>query len=187
MVRSIIPLFAFALAASAPVLASELVSLPQFDSVELRGGGSVIVVPGPAERVTIVEGSSRFTRFQVRGGQLKIDTCAADCPRSYRLRIEVQSPRVPDLAVNGGGAISVGPGFRPQRQLNTAAKGGGMIDARAVAAKDVAAAVNGGGELLVRAGSTLTSAVSGGGDVRYWGNPRVTTAIQGGGAVRRGH
>jgi hypothetical protein len=187
MVRSIIPLFLLALAASTPAFASEVVALPHFASVELRGGGSVTVVPGSAERVTIVEGSSRFTRLTVRGDQLKIDTCGADCPRNYRLRIEIQSPRVPDLAVNGGGTIRVGSGFAGQRELNAAANGGGVIDARAVYAAEVAAAVNGGGELLVRAGSTLSGAVSGGGVVRYWGKPQVTTAIQGGGAVSPGY
>lgn len=187
MLRSIIPLFVVAFAATAPALASEVVALPHFASVELRGGGSVAVVPGATERVTIIEGSSRITRFHVRGDQLKIDTCGNDCPRNYRLRIEIRSPRVPDLAVTGGGAIRVGPGFAAQRQLNAAANSGGVVDARSVYASDVAAAVNGGGELLVHAGSSLSGAVNGGGVVRYWGNPQVTTAIQGGGAVRPGN
>lgn len=188
MAPSIPPLFAFALAASAPALASELVPLPHFDAVELRGGGNVTVVPGPVERVTIVEGSSRFTRLYVdRERTLKIDTCNGDCPRLYRLRIEIQSPNVPTLAVDGGGAIGVASGFGPQRQLVAAVNGGGMIDTRAVDAADVTAAVNGGGKLFVRARSALTGAVRGGGSVRYWGNPQVTTAIQGGGSVQPAH
>jgi hypothetical protein len=187
MVRSLFPLFAYALAASVPAFASELVPLPHFDSVELRGGGNVVLVPGPAERVTIVEGSTRFTRLYVdRQGSLKIDTCNADCPHLYRLRVEIQSPRVPILAVSGGGAVNVGGGFGAQPHLTAAVDGGGTIDARSVEAGNVEAAVNGGGELLVRARSTLTGAVRGGGVVRYWGNPQVTTAIIGGGAVRPG-
>ena len=80
--RSIIPLFAVALAVSASALATELVPVSPFRSVELRGGGNVVVVPGPVQRVTIVDGSSRFTRFRVeRDGQLKIDTCNAQCPQ----------------------------------------------------------------------------------------------------------
>lgn len=187
MTRSTLPLFAVALLASAPGLAAETIPVPYFQSVQLRGGGNVVIVPGPTERVTIVEGSSRFTRFRVeRGRQLKIDTCNNDCPRFYRLRIQIQSPNVPDLAVSGGGAITVQNGFRPQRQLSAAVSGGGRVDARAVEAVDVSAAVKGGGELLVRARSSLAGAVSGGGLIRYWGNPRVATAIRGGGAVRPG-
>jgi hypothetical protein len=65
--------------------------------------------------------------------------------------------------------------------------GGGRIDTRAVDVGDVTAAVNGGGELFVRAASRLTGAVRGGGTVRYWGNPAVTSAIEGGGSVRPGY
>lgn len=188
MVRSILPLFTAAFLASAPAVADEIVPVPRFDSVELRGGGNVIVVPGPAERVRIVEGSTRFTRIHVdRNCSLKIDICNRDCPRSYRLRVEIQSPRVPVLAVDGGGAINVAPGFGGQHQLVAAVNGGGVIDTRAVNASDVTAAVNGGGQLLVRAASRLTGAVHGGGTVRYWGNPEVTSAIQCGGSVRPGH
>lgn len=188
MIRSIVPLFAFAFVASVPALANELVPVPQFHSVELRGGGDVVIVPGPTERVSIVEGSTRFTHVYVeRDGGLKIDSCNANCPRPYRLRIEIESPRVPSLAVSGGGSISVAPSFAFEPRLDAAVNGGGRIDARSVEGGNVSAAVNGGGELLVRARSTLSAAVNGGGIVRYWGNPSVASAIQGGGAIRPGH
>lgn len=186
--RSILPLFAAALAASAPVLATEIVPVPQFNSVELRGGGMVTVAPGPAQRVTILEGSSQFTRMRVeRDGQLRIDACKERCPQVYRLRVEVQSPRVPDLAVDGGGQIITLPGFRPQSELSTAVNGGGKIDARSLEATQVSAAVNGGGELLVRPRAELSAAINGGGHVRYWGNPAVSSAIRGGGRVSPGY
>lgn len=188
MARSIVPLLAFALIASVPAFASEVVAVPQFKSLELRGGGSVVLVPGPAQRVTIVEGSSQFTHAYVdQHGSLKINTCERDCPRHYRMRIEIQSPHVPTLAVDGGGAISVGPGFASEHQITMAVNGGGTIDTRAVNAGSVTAAVNGGGEMLVRAASTLTGAVRGGGAVRYWGNPQVTSVIDGGGSIQPGH
>jgi hypothetical protein len=188
MIRTIFPLVGLALIASVPAVAGELVPVRDFNSVELRGGGDVVLVRGPAKRVTIVEGSSQFTHVYVdRQGGLKIDACNRDCPHHYRLRIEIQSPQVPDLAVDGGGSISVNGGFAPQHHLDAAVNGGGSIDTRALEAGDVAAAINGGGNLLVRAASTLQGAVSGGGLVRYWGNPRVTSAVEGGGAVQPGH
>ena len=188
MVRTIVPLFVLALAASVPAVADELVPVPHFDAVDLRGGGEVSIVPGPAERVTILEGSTRFTHVYVdRQGSLKIDVCNENCPQHYRLRVEIQSPRVPALAVDGGGAMAVGTGFASERHLVAAVNGGGRIDTRAVNAAEVTAAVNGGGELLVRAASSLTGAVRGGGVVRYWGNPQVTSAIAGGGAIRPGY
>lgn len=185
---STLPLFAAALAISAPVLATEVVPVPQFHSVELRGGGDIVVVPGAAERVTILEGSTEFTRFYVENdGQLRIDACDERCPRDYRLRIEIQSPRVPNLAVSGGGKITTVGGFAPESHLAAAVNGGGRIDARSVDAASVSAAVNGGGELLVRPRLSLAAAVNGGGHIRYSGNPSVTMAVRGGGDVSRGY
>jgi hypothetical protein len=185
--RSTLPLFALALAASAPVLATEAVPVPQFRSIELRGGGIVTVVPGPSQRVTILEGSSRFTHMRVEpDGRLRIDTCDERCPPLYRLRVEIQAPRVPDLAVDGGGLVTAAGGFAPQSHLAAAVNGGGKIDARSVEAQTISAAVNGGGELLVRPRTQLSAAVNGGGHVRYWGNPAVSMAVRGGGSVSPG-
>jgi Putative auto-transporter adhesin, head GIN domain len=185
--RSIVPLFAAAFAISAPVLAAEVVPVGQFRSVELHGGGVISVVPGPGQQVTIVEGSSQFTRMYLEAdGKLRIDTCNDRCPNLYRLRIEIRSPRVPDLAVDGGGQIVTQGGFSPQSRRAAAVNGGGKIDVRSVDAQNVSAAVNGGGELLVHARSMLSAAVNGGGVVHYWGNPTATTVVHGGGAVRPG-
>lgn len=174
-------------AAAVPAMAAESVAVPAFRSIELRGGGDVIIRPGPAQRVTILSGSTEFTGFDVtRSGQLRIDACNARCPRHYDLRIEIVSPRAPDLAIQGGGAITALPGFAPQSQLSAAISGGGRIDARAVAANRFNAAINGGGKILAGRSSTLAAAVNGGGEVRYSGDPQVTTAIHGGGDVRPG-
>jgi len=185
IMRSIVPLFAFAVAASVPALAAEYVQVPSFRSVELRGGGDVTLRPGPAQRVTILEGSAQVSRIYVaRAGQLRIDMCNNRCPRQYRLRVEIQSPRAPDVAIAGGGTIRALGGFPGQGRLAAAVHGGGAIDLRAVDASDVTAAVNGGGDISVRPRTRLTAAVNGGGEIRYLGNPAVTMAVHGGGAVR---
>src|SRR3954452_6512125 len=104
--RSFLPLFVIALAGSAPVFAAEVVPVSAFRSVQLRGGGEVTLRPGPVQRVTIVEGSAQITHFRVdRDGQLRIDVCDGNCPRQYRLRVEIQSPQAPDVAIAGGGLI----------------------------------------------------------------------------------
>jgi len=186
--RSMLPLFVFAVIMSVPAVADEMVPVPAFRSAELVGGGVVTVVRGPAQRVIIVEGSSHITRISVdRDRQLRIDTCQENCPPNYRLRVVIQSPDVPALAVQGGGVISTAAGFAPQHQLGVAVHGGGKIDARSVDAASVAAAVDGGGDLLVRPRASLTAAVNGGGHIRYVGNPAVTSAIHGGGSVSAGY
>lgn len=185
--RSTLPLFAAALATSAPVIATEVLPLSGFRSVELNGGGVVMIVPGPAQRVTIVQGSSQFTRMRVDSdGKLRIDACNQNCPRHYQLRIQIQSPHVPPVGIHGGGSITASTGFSPQRELAAGVSGGGKIDLRAVLADTVAAGVNGGGLIMVRPRVSLAAAVNGGGEVLYSGNPAVTMAVKGGGAVRRG-
>jgi hypothetical protein len=185
--RSIIPLFAFAIAAAAPALAAEPVPVPPFRAIELHGGGIVNIVPAAVQRVTLVEGSSQFTRIRVDAeGKLVIDACNERCPRDYHLRVQIESPHVVGLGVDGGGLMTAAAGFGPQNELGVAVNGGGKIDARSIDAAHVGAAVNGGGVVLVRARSALGASVHGGGDVVYWGNPTVATSINGGGAVRRG-
>jgi hypothetical protein len=183
--RSILPLFAAAFTASAPAIGVETVPVPRFNSVELRGGGEVTVRPGPVQRVTLMEGSTQFTNvYMTRTGKLRIDVCNNRCPERYRLRVEIQSPNVPDVAISGGGSIHAVPGFAPQSHLSAAVNGGGAIDLRAVDAVNVSAAVNGGGRVSVRPRRTLSAAVNGGGEVRYAGNPQVSMAVHGGGVVR---
>jgi hypothetical protein len=182
---SIVPLFAVAFAAAAPALATEAVPVPSFRSVELRGGGEINVVPGPAQRVTILQGSSHFPRMRVEcDGKLMIDGCVERCPSHFDVRMQIQSPRVPNLAISGGGMIATRGNFAPQPSLAAAIHGGGKIDARSVEARTVSAAVNGGGEVVVNARGMLSAAINGGGMVRYVGNPHINSAIHGGGLVR---
>ena len=184
---SILPMFAVALAMSAPALASaESVPVSNFRSVELRGGGDLTIVPGPAQRVTILNGSTQFTTFRMRrDGQLQIDACNARCPHNYNLRIQIESPQVPTVAVHAGGTIVAGRGFAPQAEVVAAVSAGGTIDLRALSADRAVAAVNAGGDIYVRPRASLTAAVSSGGDIHYSGNPAVTMAVQGGGNVSR--
>lgn len=181
-------LMPLALSSPTPASATELVQLPAFESVQLRGGGSIVVRRGPAQRVTILNGSSAYTRMSVDNrGQLNIDACNNRCPREYNLQIEIQSPDAPDAAISGGGSISFAPGFGAQGDISIAINGGGQIDARAVPVANVSAAVNGGGRILSGHSQNLSAAVSGGGEVRYVGSPHVSSAVNGGGSVRRGN
>jgi hypothetical protein len=173
---------------AAPLAAAELVPVPAFDSIELRGGGDIVIRRGPAQRVVILNGSTQFTTFQIRnGGQLVINGCNQRCPPHYNLKIEIQSPSAPDVAIQGGGEIVAAPGFAPQGQLSAAISGGGIIDVRSVSASSVSAAVNGGGKILSGRSASLSAAVNGGGEVRYTASGSVSMAVHGGGSVRQGN
>ena len=173
--------------ASAPAPAQSVVSVPHFDSVELEGGGHVVVRYGDAQQVRLIQGSTQFTRFTVEdGGKLRIDACNDVCPHHYDLQVVITTPRIDALAIGGGGAIDSEGSFPAPHRLAVAIEGGGRIDTRAMNAERATAAINGGGVIRVRAETELTAAINGGGNIRYWGNPRVTQAIDGGGAVERG-
>ncbi|MBV9527060.1 DUF2807 domain-containing protein [Sphingomonas sp.] len=185
--RTVLPMFALVLAASIPALArAQPVSLPPFDAIELHGGGDVEIVPGPVQRVTILSGSTQFTSFRLRpSAKLEIDACNARCPTNYPLRIRIESPRVPTLAVQAGGTIVVRPGFAPQNQAVAAVSAGGTIDMRALQTEASVTAVNAGGDIYVRTRSSLTAAISSGGRVHYAGHPNVEMAVHDGGDVVR--
>ena len=187
MARSTFPLFLVALAASAPALAQQAIPVGSFRSVQLAAGGDLTIVPGRVQRVTLLNGSTEFTRFNIRhDGRLEISThCNGRCPRNYNLRIQIESPQVPDVAVKAGGTIKVAPGFAPQRQVSAAVLAGGTIDLRAVQATHASAAINAGGDIYVGPSARLNAAVNAGGDVRYVGNPQVSMAVANGGNVRR--
>lgn len=164
--------------------AEEMVSVPHFDSIELRGGGHVFLHHGPGERVALVAGSTHYTHFHVEDGRkLVIDACSEDCPSRYDLGIEITVPRLAAVAIDGGGKIEGAPGFPAQQTLAAAVDGGGDIDLGNVDVANATAAVEGGGHILVRADSVLTASVDGGGSIRYVGKAKVTTAINGGGSV----
>lgn len=179
------------LASAAPQAASAetVVPLAKFHSIQLNGGGKVHLRHGPVQRVTILRGDPRISRLAVgaRGTErdkLVIDVCRRSCRDD--LEVEIVTPLVSGVAVNGGGRIESEGGFPAQANLGVAVSGGGLIDARALPARNVGAAVEGGGRILTRASGTLGAAISGGGEIRYWGKPEVSTVINGGGTVERG-
>jgi hypothetical protein len=182
------------LLASAAVLAltgfaqaQTAVSVPEFKSIELEGGGHVTIKHGDAQRVTLLAGSTQYTKFHIEGGdKLVIEACKDDCPHNYDLRIEIVTPEFGGAAIEGGGHIESVGDFPNQHDVSAAIEGGGVIDLRSIDAAEGNAAVEGGGHISVRVAHSLNAAVEGGGHIEYWGNPQVSSAINGGGSVSRG-
>ena len=170
------------LLAAAPAAAQGPVAVPSFDSVELQGGGHVVVRHGPTQRVTIIRGNSEMTRFRVERDRLEILACVRSC-RNYDLQVEIVTPDIGGLAIRGGGAIRVEGRFPRRDELAIAVTGGGAIDARLIEAGDVAASISGGGSIRTHASARLAASINGGGAVRYRGDPETTVAINGGGSV----
>jgi hypothetical protein len=177
-------LFAYGLAGVAS--AETVVPLGHFNEVELHGGGHVVLHHGAQQRVTLVRGSTQFTRMSIeRGAKLVIDACNDQCPPSYDLEIEIDSADIDAVSIEGGGKIEAEGAFPDLNALAAAIDGGGAIDVRAMAAHTANAAVSGGGDIKVTAKDGLNAAVNGGGRITYWGDPAVRSAVNGGGDIRK--
>jgi Putative auto-transporter adhesin, head GIN domain len=186
---SLLAILPAALLLIAPASAAETVVLAPFHAVGLEGGGQVVVHAGAVQRVTVIDGSARYTRFTVRDGGLRIENCPAGthCPMVYKLQVEITVPVLTALAVSGGGSLRADGGFPQQQSLAAAVNQGGIVDMRAVPGRNVSAAVNEGGRVLVTANASLTAAVHSGGSIAYWGEPSsVTKAVHDGGSITRG-
>jgi hypothetical protein len=157
--------------------------LAPFEAVSLQGGGEVIVRRGAAHQVRVVRGDPaalEITSVWRRGLRIR---CRPNACRNNSPQIEVTTPRVTALAVDGGGSMRVEPGFAPLGSLAVSVNGGGHINTVPLSAANVAASVNGGGNIMTQARSSLAASVRGGGVIGYYGAPQVATTIHGGGVV----
>ncbi len=182
------PLVLVAAFAALPAAAETVVPVEHFDSVELEGGGHVTLVHGASQQVRLLKGSTQYTSFRVRSGQkLVIEACNGNCPPVYDLEIEIATPDIQAVAIDGGGHIESRGAFPGQQHLAVAIDGGGNIDVRSIEATNANAAIDGGGHVKLTAKGNLTAAIGGGGHIEYWGNPKnVTQAVDGGGEVSKG-
>ena len=170
---------------AAPAAAQTPIRVGAFDSIELRGGGDVIVRHGREHRVTVTGGDPNLASIEVdRDGDLVIRPCRRSC-RNQRLRVEVVTPELEAVAIHGGGQIRTESGFPARGSLALAVNGGGALDARMLRADRVAAAINGGGRIRTSPERNLIAAIRGGGAITYTGDPRTTVSINGGGTVTR--
>jgi hypothetical protein len=169
-----------------PALAGTVIPLDHFSSVKASDGGHVIIRHGAVQQVTLVKGSTEFTRFNVRDGKLDIVTCDHNCPHNYSLEVEIVAPEIIAIAAEDGGSIEMQGAFPAQEKLSAWANDGGRVDARAITASQADAKAEDGGEVLVHAASILNAAADDGGNVQYWGNPIVNRTVSDGGNVEKG-
>jgi len=157
-----------------------------FEAIDLRGGGQVIVRHAPVQAVRFLEGDANHSRIDIAGGRLVIDHCRGHCPRGYRMVVEVATPRIEALTVSDGGAIREQGGFPGQAAIAVRVSSGGMVDIRALDVADVTASIAHGGLIFTRPGRRLDARVEQGGAITYWGSPALSRSIRQGGVVGRG-
>ena len=167
--------------------AQNVIPVEQFRSVELHSGGNVIVRHGKTQRVTMLEGSLRYSRVRLAGGQrLVIEKCVQECPRNYQMQIEVITPEISAVSVSNGGTVQSRGAFPAQAAIEAAVAQGGTIDIRSIPADAVDASVDSGGRIFTHPRETLAATVFSGGAITYWGNARVEQSVRDGGFVAKG-
>jgi beta-lactamase regulating signal transducer with metallopeptidase domain len=173
--------------AATPQATQPAVSLTaSFSSVELRNGGLVHLIHGPAQRVTMLEGDPLQSSITVRDdGRLVIDRCPAKCPGHRDFVVEVVTPGLGTIAVAEGGTIQARGEFPPQPEIGVSVSQGGTIDIRALPVAKVTASVYSGGRIFTIPGDSMSAEVEQGGNVTYWGDAVVESSIRGGGVVER--
>jgi hypothetical protein len=180
-------LFAIALSMPGEVQAQTIVPIAPFHSVELSGGGRVVLRNGPVQRVTLVKGSPDHTRITIAdGGWLVIKNCEFRCPRGYELEIEIVTPDIARISVGDGGSIQSRGSFPRQAEIKASVRDGGMIDIRSMAVDSVYASVEEGGMIFTMPQANLVASVVNGGNITYWGDPRIKWAVKSGGVVVKG-
>ena len=186
-------------------LQTEQRQVGEFHQVELRGAGDLTVAVGPATSLTITADPEllRNLKTEVRDGRLIIDHERGwSWFRSSTLKIELSTPMLDALAINGAGdtAITGVKGEQLALEVNGAGdltasgetgtldahiKGAGDMDLLQLAARDARVSINGAGDLRVRARGALEATINGAGSISYAGSPQqVKTKINGAGSIR---
>lgn len=163
----------------------QALALAPFTSLELNGVKAVLQYGSP-QRVTLLKGSGDVSLITVTQERLVIDKCRDKCPRGYELHVEIVTPLVTAISAANGGAIESRGNFPHQAAMSLAVSQGGTVDARAISANNITAAVNQGGRILANPQMTMAASVSNGGVITYWGNAQVTSSTQHGGVVTKG-
>jgi beta-lactamase regulating signal transducer with metallopeptidase domain len=158
-----------------------------FSAVELRNGGTVNLIHGPSQRVTLLKGDPEQIAITIGAdGRLAIDRCPKYCPRGHDLEVEVETPGLAAIAVAEGGSIQSRGEFPLQPEIRVGVSQGGTIDIRSMPVANVTASVYSGGRIFTQAGVGLSAKVEQGGNVTYWGDPVVKSSVRFGGVVVKG-
>lgn len=158
-----------------------------FSALELRNGGTVNLIHGPSQRVTLLKGDPEQIAITIGAdGRLVIDRCPKHCPRGHDLEVEVETPGRAAIAVAEGGTIQSRGEFPLQPEIRVGVSQGGTIDIRSMPVANVTASVYSGGRIFTQAGAALSAKVEHGGNVTYWGDPVVKSSVRFGGVVVKG-
>ncbi len=187
------------------VIVSENRTVNGFDAVTFASEGSLDVVMGAAETLSIATDDNLMPYLitDVQAGRLSIRTASGvDLMPSGSIQFDLTAASLGEVLYTGVGSVDVsglnqasftfthtGVGTvtlsGTANQPDATISGVGDYDAGSLFSDDVTVHCTGVGTVTVRAANTLDVTLVGGGVVQYIGNPTVTTDITGGGRVEQ--
>ena len=183
--------------------AGEQRTVPAFQAVSFSSSGTVDIVVGKAQALSIEASPELLSRVttEVRDGTLYVGRKNDEgWHNDGSLTVHIALPRLDGVKVSGSGAIKIdglnggstavgisGSGNLSAKgtldKLSLDISGSGRADLPDLAIKDAMVKISGSGNVKINAKGTLEANVSGSGDVRYFGNPRISSRVSGSGSI----
>lgn len=187
---------------------SETRTLATFSKVEANGSSDVTIVKDSVYMV-IVRGYSNLVpayETKVKGDRLVLEFKDNFWNvKNDNIRVEVHTPYVDKVSINGSGDIYTGSGFvqdhfegdingsgnisvsnNVYKSLKADVNGSGTFNSETCEVEDVNTEISGSGDIYVKVSNHLKVRISGSGNVYYRGNPATTDIdISGSGKVNK--
>jgi|SRR6185312_1968909 hypothetical protein len=168
------------------------VSVGQFHSVTIEGMGHVTFVRGAQQRVVLKQGDTNNTQIYVKDGELVFKSCPGkgwfgwsnSCPMGYDLQVEVTTPGLAGVEIDGSGKFDTNGAFPQQPKLAIEINGSGNVDLSGMPASSSDVAIHGSGKVRTTAHDRLDVEIAGSGTVIYDGAPHISQTIMGSGVVK---
>ena len=146
--------------------------LSKFNRIRIETSGSVSISKGDRRQVTVRTDDNIIDRIDtdVRNGTLHIDLNPSTCIDPTTLRINIQTPEIEKLRVDGSSDIAFKDGFEGEA-LKIALDGSGDITAKKTLRYDtVDVVVKGSGDVTLAVDTAdLLTIIEGSGDIKYTG------------------
>lgn len=178
--------------AGGTAFADTTVPVGHFNSVSIEGMGHVTFVHGAQQRVVLKQGDTGNTKVYVKDGDLVFKSCPGkgwfgwnnSCPMGYELEVEITTPSISAVEIDGSGKIGARGPFPQQAKLDVEINGSGNVDLMGIPSGSSSVEINGSGKVRLAPRDKLDVEIAGSGSVIYAGAPRISQSIMGSGEVR---
>lgn len=178
--------------AGGPAFADTAVPVGHFNSVSIEGMGHITFVHGAQQRVVLKQGDTDNTKIYVKDGDLVFKSCPgkgwfgwnSSCPMGYELNVEITTPSLSAVEIDGSGKIDTRGGFPQQAKLDVEINGSGNVDLMGMPSGSSSVEIHGSGKVHLAPHDKLDVEIAGSGSVVYAGSPRISQSIMGSGEVK---